>query len=54
MSASLSFFSAGSAVSFGTNMSSGKGKGQAIGDSTVIHDVVRDNVTVFLTGNYRM
>lgn len=54
LTASMSLFSSGSALSFGTLYSRGAGKGQAIGGVTAQQDISRDSVTVYFTGSYQM
>lgn len=54
LTASMSLFSSGSALSFGTLYSKGAGKGQAIGGVTAQQDISRDSVTVYFTGSYQM
>lgn len=54
LTASLSFFSSGSALTFGSIYSVGSGKGQAIGGVTTQQDISRDSITVYLTGSYQM
>lgn len=54
VTASMTMFSAGSALSFGALYSNGKGKGQAVGDVTIQQDIERTSMTAYLTGSYQM
>lgn len=54
LTASYSVFSSGSALSFGTLYSTGKGFGQAVGGITSQQSVERNSMTVYLTGSYQM